>query len=352
MIPGTETQLFTSVVTTGNYNEERWNLPTPTNSDGTPYTIKTGDHLCWRQFNTGGALGGPAVFFSNGFSTAWTLADMETGAAINQGGIQNAWASRCADISYTGGATGFVINTFSVLIDYTPPPGNWGVRYADMSITSADGTVTPIVLNAVQGDFQGSTHSPPVWGTVSVPLDSDPTEVPGTIAASTHYFLADQVGTTQLEFASGGYPVWRGDFAPFGQELDAQTTANRYKFTGKERDAESGLDYFGARYYGSSMGRFSSPDDGADAVMGVPVPFADLNNPQSLNLYSYVLNNQMASIDANGHVAGRMMRSRRAPAVVTYCKMKRTTVVPPNWHSERLHHWATGPTTEQCHCSA
>ncbi len=33
-----------------------------------------------------------------------------------------------------------------------------------------------------------------------------------------------------------------------------------YKFTGKERDAESGLDYFGARYYASSMGRFMSPD--------------------------------------------------------------------------------------------
>src|SRR5580658_9813473 len=53
-----------------------------------------------------------------------------------------------------------------------------------------------------------------------------------------------------------------------------------HHFTGKERDAESGNDYFGARYYGSSMGRFLSPDE----------PFADFDpdNPQSWNLYGYV----------------------------------------------------------------
>jgi RHS repeat-associated protein len=57
----------------------------------------------------------------------------------------------------------------------------------------------------------------------------------------------------------------------------------RSRSTGKERDTESGLDYFGFRYYGSSMGRFMSPDLGADAFA---LPFADLKNPQTLNLYS------------------------------------------------------------------
>jgi RHS repeat-associated protein len=62
--------------------------------------------------------------------------------------------------------------------------------------------------------------------------------------------------------------------------------------TGKERDAESGNDYFGARYYASSMGRWMSPDK----------PFADQHaaNPQSWNLYSYVRNNPLSSIDTNG----------------------------------------------------
>src|ERR1700689_933152 len=75
-------------------------------------------------------------------------------------------------------------------------------------------------------------------------------------------------------------------------------TTREYKLTGKERDAESGLDYFGARYYASSMGRFMSPDWAAKAQ---PVPYADLTNPQSLNLYSYVGNNPLSHTDPDGH---------------------------------------------------
>ena len=69
-------------------------------------------------------------------------------------------------------------------------------------------------------------------------------------------------------------------------------------FTGKERDSESGLDYFGARYYASSMGRWMSPD-WSKTPEGVP--YADLSNPQSLNLYGYVLNNPLSKADADGH---------------------------------------------------
>lgn len=74
-----------------------------------------------------------------------------------------------------------------------------------------------------------------------------------------------------------------------------------YKFTGKERDAESGLDYFGARYYGSSMGRFMSPDYNGSDDYTSPVPYADLSNPQTLNLYSYSGNNPATNVDPDGH---------------------------------------------------
>lgn len=68
--------------------------------------------------------------------------------------------------------------------------------------------------------------------------------------------------------------------------------------TGKERDTESGNDYFGARYYASSMGRWLSPDWSAHVM---PVPYAKLGDPQSLNLYSYVLNNPLTHFDPDGH---------------------------------------------------
>jgi RHS repeat-associated protein len=56
-------------------------------------------------------------------------------------------------------------------------------------------------------------------------------------------------------------------------------------FTGKERDSESGNDYFGARYYASTMGRFLSPDWASDPTA---VPYASYANPQALNLYNYM----------------------------------------------------------------
>ena len=68
--------------------------------------------------------------------------------------------------------------------------------------------------------------------------------------------------------------------------------------TGKERDTESGNDYFDARYYSSAMGRFMSPDWSAKIA---PVPYAKLDNPQTLNLYAYVGNNPLTRVDVTGH---------------------------------------------------
>ena len=64
------------------------------------------------------------------------------------------------------------------------------------------------------------------------------------------------------------------------------------KFTSKERDAETGMDYFGARYMSAAQGRFTSPDQ----------PFADqhIAEPQSWNLYSYARNNPLKFIDDSG----------------------------------------------------
>ncbi len=69
-----------------------------------------------------------------------------------------------------------------------------------------------------------------------------------------------------------------------------------YTFTGKERDSESGLDNFGARYYGSGSGRFTSVDP---KLTGVPFP-KHVHNPQLWNMYGYVANNPLKFVDPNG----------------------------------------------------
>ena len=88
---------------------------------------------------------------------------------------------------------------------------------------------------------------------------------------------------------------------PFG---DAQTTTGScgdpspMHFTGKERDSESGLDNFGARYDSSQYGRFMRPD-WSEKPQGVP--YAVLGDPQSLNLYAYARNNPFNRTDPSGH---------------------------------------------------
>jgi len=79
---------------------------------------------------------------------------------------------------------------------------------------------------------------------------------------------------------------------PYG-EMSCTSSISPLHFTGKERDTESGNDLMGARYYSSSMGRFLSPDPSQGY-------FADPTNPQSLNFYSYALNNPLQFADPTG----------------------------------------------------
>ena len=81
--------------------------------------------------------------------------------------------------------------------------------------------------------------------------------------------------------------------ASFSYDCSSQQTFPTHKFTGKERDTESGLDNFGARYNASSMGRFMSPDP-------VFISADRLTDPQSLNLYAYVRNNPLSLVDPTG----------------------------------------------------
>jgi RHS repeat-associated protein len=117
------------------------------------------------------------------------------------------------------------------------------------------------------------------------------------------YLYADALGSTRLESCAGcAQTVKRFDYLPFGEEMSTSSRtaglgyglsgSERVKFTGKERDVETGLDYFGLRYMSSAQGRFTSPD----------APFADQNvgDPQSWNLYGYVRNNPLRHVDDNG----------------------------------------------------
>ena len=119
------------------------------------------------------------------------------------------------------------------------------------------------------------------------------------------WLIQDHLGSTRMEIGQGGNigDVTRHDYLPFGEELAGTVrSGNGYaigntkqKFTGHERDTETGLDFMQARYYANVQGRFTSPDN----------PFADQSedDPQSWNLYTYAHNNPLAWIDPTGQFA-------------------------------------------------
>ena len=123
---------------------------------------------------------------------------------------------------------------------------------------------------------------------------------PGPTGA-TFFTHSDWLGTERVRTAMTGTNCESIASLPFGDGQSFTGTCGDVSpmhFTGKERDSESGLDNFGARYDSSSLGRFITPDWSASPEA---VPYAKLDDPQSLNLYSYVKNNPLTLSDPDGH---------------------------------------------------
>jgi RHS repeat-associated protein len=116
-----------------------------------------------------------------------------------------------------------------------------------------------------------------------------------------HFYFDDWLGTRRAQTDYEGNIEQTCFSLPYGNGESCKPFPTEHLFTGKERDAESGLDYFGARYYASSMGRFMSPDYDEAEDDPEPVPYADLENPQTLNLYAYGRNNPLGGVDVDGH---------------------------------------------------
>jgi len=90
---------------------------------------------------------------------------------------------------------------------------------------------------------------------------------------------------------ANGTVCFMSEYYPYGQELNfSSTCSTSYKFTGYERDAETGIDYAFARYYNPRIGRFMS----GDPIGG------DTPDPQGHNLYSYTRSNPLNLIDPSG----------------------------------------------------
>jgi RHS repeat-associated protein len=121
-----------------------------------------------------------------------------------------------------------------------------------------------------------------------------------TYSGSTTYFPhVDWLGTERVRTNTAGNIVETCTSLPFGDGQSCTgTDVSPNHFTGKQRDTETNLDDFPARYYSSTEGRWLSPDW---SPVPVAIPYASLYNPQTLNLYDYVGDDPTNHSDPDGH---------------------------------------------------
>jgi RHS repeat-associated protein len=109
------------------------------------------------------------------------------------------------------------------------------------------------------------------------------------------YYHTDAIGSVRMITDASGAVLARYDYQPFGLPLDQNPPPppERRQFAGKERDTETGYDYFGARYYASGNGRFTTVDPLLDVEQA-------LVDPQMWNRYTYVANRPLKFVDPDG----------------------------------------------------
>ncbi len=114
------------------------------------------------------------------------------------------------------------------------------------------------------------------------------------------YYAEDMLGSSRVMVQSNGTLCYDADFHSLrrGSSPYTNTCPQNYKFEGKERDTETQNDDFGARYYSWRFGRWLSSDWSS---VPVAVPYANLTNPQTLNLYSMVADDPESFADLDGH---------------------------------------------------
>ena len=121
----------------------------------------------------------------------------------------------------------------------------------------------------------------------------DVSPMTGLNEGTVYFYVRDHLGSSRLVLDVEGNIQSRFNFEPYGVELTplgSNTSNEKYKFTGQERDYDTGMDYMHFRYYGSNIGRFMKPDK-----MG-----GQAGDPQSWNKYSYCKNNSITCHDPDG----------------------------------------------------
>ena len=278
----------------GNRTAEAWQntaCPTPASSLAPTATYNSGNQLSWTSVNAAGSnvTYDPAGNMTYDGRNSY-LYDAEGRVAVQEvvngtnfltGYIYDAGGTRVAKGSLQSLSCNFSSNGFTTNTSWVLGPG--GEQVTEYAVSGGASTWTH--TNVFAGGKLLATYN----------------------GSDTSFALEDWLGSKRVEIDATGHCAATFASLPFGNTPSNGNSyqlgtlpgyqlcgdATEHHFTGKERDTESGNDYFNARYYSSAMGRFMSPDPaGVRAIK--------LANPQTWNWYAYTLNNPLRYTDPTG----------------------------------------------------
>jgi RHS repeat-associated protein len=259
--------------------------------------------------NTDGNYMVGSVTHTNGESQPWWQVDLGSVRAVERVGVWNrtdCCAERLTDFYVFVSDAPFASTNLQATLNQAGVSSYHTTGQGGRPTNVVVGRTARYVRVQLVGSGILSLAEVQVWGADSMA---------GSAQAELSWLVTDQLGTPRMVIDKSGSlaGVRRHDYFPFGEEIGAgvagRTTAQGYvgdnirqKLTGHERDGETGLDYAQARYYGSTLGRFTGVDPYNPIVdTEKEEDFREyLGQPQNWNRYGYVWNNPLKYTDPFG----------------------------------------------------
>jgi RHS repeat-associated protein len=202
----------------------------------------------------------PSINSANNRISSWTYDAV--GNVTNDGRNIYAYDAEDRVISINGGATTYTYDAGGIRL--TKTTGTTTIRYYFGAAEKTNSSWTKILIGTPAGAIE--------WDN-------------GTM----HFKSNNHLGTPAIITNGLGALVGQNELYPYGEILSETGNSTKFKLSGKERDIESGNEYFGARYYSNVSGRFLTTD-----------PVFRTNDPQSLNRYIYAGNDPINFVDPDG----------------------------------------------------
>ncbi len=258
----------------------------------------------------GSASGSPTADLYQWDPTTGGYSQPTAGQTLSAGTVLWVNARTNAVVSLLGGYTDPITRHIQAAGSYAPGAGLEAWRPALPTTLSAwtYDAESKQWLRRLAGDLASQSDSPPLLapGQAMYLHATSPVDLQAPDSSlRIRYYHQDHLGSSSVITDTKGKVVEETAYYPFGDvrnEYRPRQIDEPYKFTQKERDSESRLNYFEARYLAGPLSRFTVPDPKyarPESLSPDEMPLY-LAQPQRINLYSYVRNNPLSYVDPTG----------------------------------------------------